>query len=102
VGRGAVALGGPERGARLALAMRRRMEAIGATARGLAARPRVATLEWLSPLMTAGNWMPELIAMAGGIDLLGTEGAHSRWIDWEELRDDDPEVLLVFPCGFPL
>jgi iron complex transport system substrate-binding protein len=98
------ALGAPERGRRLAASIRARMEAIAekASASPLDSVPRVATLEWLSPLMTAGNWMPEIIAMAGGRDLLGAAGAHSSWIDWETVRAADPDVLLVFPCGFPL
>ena len=98
----AAALGEPERGNRLVAGIRTRMGAIAETARSLPRLPRVATLEWLSPLMTAGNWMPELISMAGGSDLLGRAGSHSRWIEWEELAAADPDVLLVFPCGFPL
>jgi iron complex transport system substrate-binding protein len=65
-------------------------------------KPRVATIEWLSPLMAAGNWMPELVEMAGGENLLGAAGAHSPWLSWETLRAADPDVLVVFPCGFPL
>jgi iron complex transport system substrate-binding protein len=102
IARVAEALAAPQRGEHLIAALRARMDAIAAVAGGLAARPRIATIEWLSPLMTAGNWMPELIAMAGGTDVLGVSGAHSRWIEWEELSAADPEVLLVFPCGFPL
>ena len=101
----AAALETPERGERLVGAMRARMTAIAATAsaaQALSPPPRVATIEWLSPLMTAGNWMPELIAMAGGTDVLGVAVAHSRWIEWEELSAADPDVLLVFPCGFSL
>jgi iron complex transport system substrate-binding protein len=98
----AAALGAPERGRHLAAGIRDRLEAIASAARGCADRPRVATLEWLSPLMTAGNWMPELIAMAGGTDLFGTAGSHSAWMGWDELRAADPDVLVAFPCGFPL
>jgi iron complex transport system substrate-binding protein len=98
----AIALGAADRGSRLAATLRGRMDAIASAARALSPKPRVATVEWLSPLMTAGNWMPELIAMAGGIDLLGSAGAHSRGVGWEELRAADPDALLVFPCGFPL
>ncbi len=102
IARVASALGAPGRGARLVASLRARMDAITAALRGIPFRPTVATIEWLSPLMTAGNWMPELIAMAGGTDVLGVSGAHSRGIEWEELCAADPEVLLVFPCGFPL
>jgi iron complex transport system substrate-binding protein len=99
----AAALGAPERGSRLVGRMRERMERIAAAAAERPSpQPRVATIEWLSPLMTAGNWMPELIEMAGGVDLFGTPGRHSAWLEWETLRSADPDVLIVFPCGFPL
>jgi iron complex transport system substrate-binding protein len=96
-------LGIPERGERLVRQLRERMEAIATRSRTLLGpRPRVVTIEWLSPLMTAGNWMPELVAMAGGEDVLGEAGRHSRWLAWKDLVAADPDVLLVFPCGFAL
>lgn len=98
----AAALGAPERGARLTARMRARMETIRAAASMRAERPRVVTIEWMSPLMTAGNWMPELVAMAGGDDVFGHAGRHSSWLAWEDLREADPDVILVFPCGFAL
>jgi iron complex transport system substrate-binding protein len=97
----AASLGAPERGARLVASLSARMERVAASAASLP-RPRVATIEWLSPLMTAGNWMPELVSMAGGEDLFGTAGRHSSWLSWETLRAANPEVLVVFPCGFSL
>ena len=65
-------------------------------------RPRVACIEWLEPLMTAGNWVPELIEAAGGENVIGETGAHSPWLEWSTLLEADPDVLLVFPCGFTL
>ncbi len=65
-------------------------------------RPRVATVEWIDPLMAGGNWMPELVAMAGGRELFGTAGAHSPWITWDAFRAADPEVILIQPCGFDI
>lgn len=65
-------------------------------------RPRVATIEWIEPLMTAGNWVPELIEAAGGQNLFGQAGAHSPWLSWEELRTSDPDVIVIMPCGFDL
>lgn len=63
-------------------------------------RPRVAAIEWLDPLMVAGNWVPELIEAAGGESLLATPGQHSPWISWEQIADADPDVLILMPCGF--
>jgi iron complex transport system substrate-binding protein len=79
-------------------AMRSRMETIAAAAP--ARKPRVAIIEWIEPLMAAGNWMPTLVAMAGGIDVLGSEGKHSEWITWDDLARADPDVIIVAPCGF--
>lgn len=62
----------------------------------------VACIEWIEPLMAAGNWTPELIAMAGGIDVFGRAGIHSPWITWEDLIARNPDVIIVAPCGFNL
>ena len=65
-------------------------------------RPRVACIEWIEPLMVAGNWVPELVALAGGIDVLGTAGTHSPWINWSDLAAADPDVIVLMPCGFDI
>jgi len=98
----AAALGRPQRGAALVDSMRARMDAIATAAEALAARPRVACLEWIDPLMAAGNWVPELVAMAGGDNLFGAAGRHSPWMSIEELAAADPDVVLVLPCGFDI
>jgi iron complex transport system substrate-binding protein len=65
-------------------------------------KPRVAILEWLDPLMGAGNWIPELITYAGAEPVCGESGMHSPWLNWEELLQADPDVLILAPCGFSL
>jgi iron complex transport system substrate-binding protein len=52
--------------------------------------------------MAAGNWMPELVQLAGGRDVLGQAGEHSPWLEWDRLRAADPDVIVVLPCGFDL
>ncbi len=79
-----------------------RLEALRTETAKLGSAPGVALLEWLDPLMTAGNWAPELIAYAGGKSLFGEIGQHSPWLTWEELQKADPEVLVLSPCGFTL
>lgn len=64
--------------------------------------PTVACIEWIEPLMAAGNWTPELIDLAGGVDVFGKAGIHSPWITWEDLLARDPDVIIVAPCGFDL
>ena len=62
-------------------------------------QPRVAQLEWLDPLFSAGHWTPELIDLAGAISVTGTPGEPSRTLDWSELVDSRPEVIFVACCG---
>jgi iron complex transport system substrate-binding protein len=65
-------------------------------------RPRVAMIEWLDPPMAAGNWVPEMVSLAGGDDVLGRTGAHSHWIEWADVAAADPDVVVLVPCGFTL
>jgi iron complex transport system substrate-binding protein len=78
------------------------LQEITATKAGLSGKPRVAVLEWLDPLMGAGNWTPELVAYAGGEHVFGEVGQHSPWISWEELQAADPDVLVLSPCGYTI
>lgn len=96
----AVACGVPERGEALIARLRRRVLAIAMKAGPLEPKPTVAAIEWIEPLMTAGNWMPELIELAGGAPLFGEAGRHSPWLEWHDVVSQDPDVLLVSPCGF--
>src|SRR5579863_6724498 len=91
-----------ERGEALVAQLQRRMEAIAREAFSAASRPTVACIEWHEPLMAAGNWVPELIAMAGGENLFGAAGRHSPWMRWEELAAADPEIVVTTPCGFDI
>lgn len=65
-------------------------------------RPTVAVVEWLDPPMAAGNWVPEMVRLAGGDDVLGKAGAHSHWITWADVAAADPDVLVLIPCGFTI
>ncbi|MGO9471730.1 MAG: DUF5522 domain-containing protein [Isosphaeraceae bacterium] len=64
--------------------------------------PSLAALEWTDPIFAMGNWGPELVEAANGRLVLGEIGAHSRAIDWQRVRDADPEWLVIAPCGFDL
>ncbi|MGA6826024.1 cobalamin-binding protein [Nitrospira sp. NS4] len=70
--------------------------------RATAARPRVVCLEWLDPLYIAGHWVPEMVALAGGEDVLGNPDQPSRETTWEEVGEANPDLLLVMPCGYPV
>jgi iron complex transport system substrate-binding protein len=64
--------------------------------------PTVAAIEWIDPLMAAGNWVPELIEMANGRNLFGVAGEHSPWMTFEQLTAADPDMIVALPCGFDL
>jgi len=63
-------------------------------------RPRVVCLEWFEPLYTAGHWVPEMVALAGGFDVLGQPGEPSAKIEWRRVIEARPDVILLMPCGF--
>jgi len=90
-----------ERGERVITELERRMQALCPPPEA-GPLPRVACIEWVEPLMAAGNWMPELIRMAGGQNLFGENGRHSPWMRWEQLAEADADVVIVAPCGFDL
>jgi iron complex transport system substrate-binding protein len=96
------ALDVPERGIQVAAEMRQRLASIARTAKSLPEHPTVACIEWIDPLMAAGNWVPELVQMAGGVNLFGEAGKHSPWMTWEQLVAADPEVIALMPCGFDI
>src|SRR5262245_56066024 len=99
----AEAIGTPDRRARrLQETLRARMQAIADKAAGRRSRPGVAFIEWMAPLMAGGNWVPELVEMAGGRNLLGVAGRHSPTMTWDQLCETKPDVIVVAPCGYDL
>ncbi|GAA4766145.1 cobalamin-binding protein [Stakelama sediminis] len=99
VRRVADALDAPEAGERLVTELQARLASVAAVVEGRS-RPKVAAIEWMDPLMVAGNWVPELIDVAGGESVLATPGQHSPWIGWEALAEADPDMLVLMPCGY--
>jgi iron complex transport system substrate-binding protein len=93
-------LGIPGRGEALVEELQARMCATSRRALADRRRPTVACIEWLEPLMAAGNWVPELVDMAGGANLFGEVGKHSPWMRWEQLFEADPDVIVIMPCGW--
>jgi iron complex transport system substrate-binding protein len=77
----------------------RRLERVRAAVNG-APCPRVLALEWLDPPFVGGHWVPEMIEIAGGNDVLGVAGTKSRTADWEELSGTAPDVIVAMPCGW--
>ena len=96
----ALALGRPDQGRELRRGLEASMAAIAARAAKAPSRPRVASVEWLEPLMLGGTWMPELIELAGGHALAASAGALAPTLSLAAFEALEPEVLLIKPCGF--
>ncbi|NHC38135.1 cobalamin-binding protein [Scytonema millei] len=64
--------------------------------------PTVVCIEWIDPLMVASNWIPELVAIAGGQSLFSVSGQASAQVRWENLIAADPSIIVVMPCGLDL
>jgi iron complex transport system substrate-binding protein len=62
--------------------------------------PTVLAIEWIEPFFTAGHWIPEMIEFAGGINLISKTGEHSRRMDIVEVKNSDPDIIILMPCGF--
>jgi iron complex transport system substrate-binding protein len=98
VSRLAEAAGVPEAGERLTAEAAARIAVVEDAVEG-AASPRVAALEWLDPVFIGGHWVPQMIDLAGGEDVLGLPGEKSRTAEWAELEAVVPQVVICMPCG---
>ena len=63
-------------------------------------KPKVLSLEWVDPLMCGGHWVPEMVEIAGGKNILGKSGNDSHWIQFKEIISQNPEIIIFLPCGF--
>ena len=95
----AEAAGVPEAGEQLAEECAERVEEVELAIAG-DPRPRVAALEWLDPVYVGGHWVPQMIELAGGDDVLGLTGEKSRTADWAEVEAARPEIVVSMPCGY--
>lgn len=96
----AAALNDVEAGNRLVNSLRKRLQNLPTTLPESSTRPTVVCIEWLEPLMPAGNWIPELVELAGGTSLLSEAGKHSPWMTWDDLVSANPDFIVIMPCGF--
>jgi iron complex transport system substrate-binding protein len=96
------ACGVDDRGKLLVDDIKSEMTEIGSIARARGRRPRVINVEWPEPLMAAGNWIPELTSMLGAENLFGAAGLHSPWMQWDDILNADPDVVVCMPCGYDL
>jgi len=94
------AVGKEEHAISVVKAHQKRVDEVVLRSKQMAKNPRLVFLEWLDPPFSSGHWTPELIAMAGGLELLGKPGVPSRTLSWREVADAKPEMLFIAACGF--
>jgi iron complex transport system substrate-binding protein len=80
--------------------LRSRVDAVAERSARVGRRPRVLLLEWLTPPFSCGHWSPELVALAGGDEVIGLAGERSRTLTWPEVAAAQPEVVVIACCGF--
>ncbi len=88
------------KGRALTQELHRRVDHVRATTSRTSARPRVVCLEWLDPLYVAGHWVPEMVELAGGLNVLGSQDAPSHETTWHAVESAQPDVVLIMPCGY--
>ena len=84
----------------MAAEMQARLDAITQAAAKADTHPKVLHLEWVDPLMCGGHWVPEMVELAGGVNCFGDKEKGSFRIEWPEVVDSKPEVIILMPCGF--
>lgn len=86
----------------LATQLERRVAAVEQATADVKERPRVLCLEWLDPPFIAGHWVPEMVARAGGTDVLGRVGEPGFRSEWDKVLGSQPDIVVVVPCGYNL
>lgn len=96
------AIGRPDEARAYAGRLRARLAAVREGVARDAERPRVVCIEWLDPLYIGGHWVPEMVSIAGGRDVLGAPGSPSKRVEWREVLAAAPDVLVLMPCSFTI
>src|SRR2546427_1717674 len=96
------ACGIEERAGEMVAALQERIDRVAERTSTALARPKTVCLEWLDPLFFGGHWIPEMVGLAGGVDVLGRTGDKSRRVESDEIVNASPEVAVLMPCGFDL
>lgn len=86
-------------GERLLEDLNERVDIVRHKLKFMESKPNIACMEWLEPMMVSGNWIPELVSIAGGTPILAQAGKHSPYVSWDAIRESDPEIILLMPCG---
>ncbi len=91
-------IGKEEKGKEIVESLKKRIESIKNN--NFENRPRVLALEWIEPFFTSGHWVPEMVEIAGGKNEISSKGEQSRRINFDEIKQSDPDLIVLMPCGF--
>ena len=92
----------PDEARQLVAGLRDRMAVVAKHVDGVASRPRVLCLEWIDPPMVGGHWVPEMVELAGGVDVFGKAEKPSFRVEWDDVFEARPDVVVIMPCGYGL
>ncbi len=98
----AAALKAEDEGSKVIEELQERVDIIRHKLKFIENKPTIACIEWLEPMMLSGNWIPELVGIAGGTSILTEAGKHSPYVRWDDIRLQDPEIIIIMPCGFAI
>ncbi len=91
-------VGKEEQGTILRKSLEKRIEYI--KSKKFEKRPRVLCIEWVEPFFTSGHWIPEMVELAGGKNMISIKGEKSRRMAFDEVEKANPEIIIMMPCGF--
>ncbi len=97
-----LAVGIEDRATEVVAGLKARVRAVIERSKSLLHRPSMMLLEWIDPPFSAGHWSPELVAMAGGREVIGVGGQRSTTVAWDQIVQADPEILVIACCGFTI
>ena len=93
-------MGAPESSSILKSEINDRFKLLKDKLKGTEQKPTVLCIEWIEPIMVAANWVPELVVLAGGRNVLSVSGADSNFCSWDEIKQSNPDIIIMMPCGF--
>ena len=93
-------MGAPESSSILKSEINERFKLLKDKLKGTKQKPAVLCIEWIEPIMVAANWVPELVGLAGGRNVMSVSGADSNFCSWDEIKITNPDIIIMMPCGF--
>ena len=96
----AKAMDSPESSSILKTEINERFKLLKDKLNGTKKKPTIFCIEWIEPIMVAANWVPELVGLAGGKNVMSVSGSDSNFCSWDEIKQTNPDIIIMMPCGF--